>query len=103
MSTFDGVITSVVNAQRIPLDELEKTNRIMETPFDELLMQKRLDLTEYRKEHMSYDVMHDKDGNHDCVLMTIEYYERQIRLLEEMDATIQKMAAEAQADSTGAE
>lgn len=59
MSTFDGVITSVVNAQRIPLDELEKAIGIMETPFDELLMQKRLDLTEYRKEHMSYDVMHD--------------------------------------------
>lgn len=48
-------------------------------------------------------LIRSKDGNHDCVLMTIEYYERQIRLLEEMEAAIQKMADEAQAQSTDAE
>lgn len=59
MDTFNEVIVSVVNAQHIPMDELEKAIRIMETPFDDLLIKKRLELTEYRKESMSYDVLHD--------------------------------------------
>lgn len=41
-------------------------------------------------------LIRSKDGKHDCVIMTIEYYERWIKRLKEFEANIQKMHVEAQ-------
>lgn len=48
-------------------------------------------------------LIRSKDGNHDCVFMSVGFYNRHIKRLEEMEAAIQKMAAEARAQSTDAE